>query len=206
MNKRKLIGVVVCGGESSRMGYDKCLLDYFGNPQYENATLQLEEFCDEVLISCREDQDHYFPETYYRVFDDPKFGYGPMAALMTIHDQYPEADILFFGCDYPLVTSYIIEELVQAYHKNECTTTLYDGLNDMMQPLIAIYTEDAFREIENVQDGSLLSLLKRIHAMKCEGDTDILQSVDTPVDYLVVKQFISDELIRQEQILPDLFS
>ena len=46
-------GLVLSGGQSSRMGRDKALIDYHGLPQYAYVYDLLLGFCDKVFISSK---------------------------------------------------------------------------------------------------------------------------------------------------------
>ncbi len=53
-------GIILAGGQSSRMGQPKSLLEYHGKPQYQYAAELLNSFCAQVFISCSAEQQTIF--------------------------------------------------------------------------------------------------------------------------------------------------
>ena len=54
--KPVLNGLVLAGGKSERMGFDKSVLNWHGKAQRYYMADMLAPFCDEVFLSCRPDQ------------------------------------------------------------------------------------------------------------------------------------------------------
>src|SRR5688500_16599101 len=102
-------GLVVCGGKSTRMGTDKSMLNYYGEPQRYHLYNMLSKLCERVFISCNAEQAANIPDKYSVIIDDNQYGdIGPMVALLTALDKYPNVSFLAVGCDYPHLR---IEEL-----------------------------------------------------------------------------------------------
>ena len=53
-----LNGLVLAGGKSLRMGYDKSSIEWHGKEQRYYMADLLKQYCDEVFISCRADQQN----------------------------------------------------------------------------------------------------------------------------------------------------
>ena len=49
-------GLILAGGSSSRMGYDKSEIQYYGMPQYQRLNNLLLNHCDTVFLSRGKDQ------------------------------------------------------------------------------------------------------------------------------------------------------
>ena len=47
-------GLVLAGGESTRIGMDKAIIDYHGQPKYIHVYKLLEKCCDQVFVSSKE--------------------------------------------------------------------------------------------------------------------------------------------------------
>jgi len=111
----------LAGGESRRMGHDKALITLGDKPAYLYMADLLLQFCDEVYVSCREDQQLTFGENTKVVglFDQPAHaGRGPMSGMLSYlnhcsdnQSQFsdnqsiaPTNGLLLLGCDYRKMT------------------------------------------------------------------------------------------------------
>src|SRR5690242_8452653 len=106
MQAANTYGIVLCGGQSSRMGKDKSLISYYNKPQRYHVYDMLQPFCEKVIISCNEKQSGGIEKEYDILADHDSYsGIGPMAALLTAFTNFPEKNILLVGCDYPFLTA-----------------------------------------------------------------------------------------------------
>src|SRR6478735_6633462 len=101
-----LYGLVICGGQSTRMGTDKSLLDYYGKAQRYYVHEMLQPFCEKVFLSCNEQQAATITGNYETIADAPAYSdIGPMAGLLSAFGQYPDKAFLVVACDYPFFTA-----------------------------------------------------------------------------------------------------
>jgi len=170
-------GLVLAGGQSIRMGYDKALIAYHGVPQYVYIYEMLQKICDHVLISSRE-QKYPLPT----LLDDSKYNrMGPMAGLLTAFD-YQETDWLVIAIDYPLVTKEDVEKLTQPH--TGLSSVYFHPDTEFYEPFLACYRQEfkclltAEYELGNT---SMQNLLRRadIHKIIPEN-LNLLKSVDYP--------------------------
>ena len=179
-----LYGLVVCGGESSRMGTDKSLLEYYGQPQRNYVFHMLQPFCTKVLMSCNHLQSLSIPSHYNPLPDSIQYEHiGPMAALLTAFDLYPGIAFLVVGCDYPFLKSSDIQYLVQHRRPGKMATSYYNHITDFYEPLLAIYEPDIQNSLlENLGQGkhSLQHLLKETDAEQVYPLTiEAIKSIDS---------------------------
>jgi hypothetical protein len=73
-----LYGLVLAGGESSRMEQEKSEIPYHGVPQVRFCVELLSEFCEKVYLSCRKDK---IPSDGTSYFLDDNPGEGPAGGL-----------------------------------------------------------------------------------------------------------------------------
>jgi molybdopterin-guanine dinucleotide biosynthesis protein A len=143
-NKTNLLGVVLCGGESKRMGSDKGLLQLGEKTWAGHIVQKLKEQNLPVVVSINEKQQ----ETYGKVFKkeelivDQRPMHGPLNGLLTVHQQYPQKDILLMACDLMDMDKAILQELICSYEKNDAQYFAYEE-NNFFQPLCAIYNSNA---------------------------------------------------------------
>ncbi len=156
-NKSNLLGVILCGGESKRMGTDKGLLVLNGKTWSEHMAQKLEEQDVPVIISINEKQHELYSRVLKKVelITDQLPMHGPLNGLLTVHQQNPQKDILLMACDLIDMDKSVLEELINSYQKNEADYFAYEESN-FFQPLCAIYTSIALRSLlDRLMSGSL---------------------------------------------------
>ena len=103
-----LTGILLIGGKSSRMGEDKSELVYHGDQtERERLFNLLDNLCDKTYLCHRADQSFEQDSIIYPAD-------GPLAAIATAADEYPDNGLLVLACDTPLITledlKYLIAE------------------------------------------------------------------------------------------------
>ena len=158
MNKKeRLLGVVLCGGESKRMGSDKGLLQVNGKIWAEKISEKLKHQNIPVVISINPDQQAVYGKilNQQELVIDQLPMHGPLNGLLTVHQQFPSKDILLMACDLIDMNDIILKELITAYEQNEADYFAYEEDN-FFQPLCAIYTSDAIGSLlERLTSGTL---------------------------------------------------
>lgn len=156
-NRANLLGVVLCGGESKRMGSDKGLLPLNGATWVENIVQKLKAQNLPTVISVNEKQQ----KNYSQIFRDEELildelpMHGPLNGLLTVHQKFPDKDILLMACDLIDMKENVIQELINAYEKNEAEYFAYEE-NNFFQPLCSIYTSGALASLlAKLKSGSL---------------------------------------------------
>lgn len=95
MSKRRLLGVVLAGGSSSRFGSDKALARIGGASLLDSAVAALRTMCDEVVVAGRDGEG-------VSVSDWPRAGMGPLGGIaggLRYAETFDFTDILTCGVD-----------------------------------------------------------------------------------------------------------
>ena len=177
-------GLVVCGGNSRRMGTDKSMLIYYEKPQCYHVYEMLLPFCEKVFISCNERQANTVEDGYNVLTDNPSFKtIGPMAALLTAFTQFPKKNILFIGCDYPFLTATDLQPFFSSCKEENRTAAFYNEQEDIYEPLLAWYPYQSFDELKKMYNANQYSLqyfLRNVQANKFYSENkNSIRSVDT---------------------------
>jgi molybdopterin-guanine dinucleotide biosynthesis protein A len=180
----KIYGLVVCGGQSSRMGVDKSMLNYHGQQQRYHLYEMLSGICAKVFISCNKNQAIDIPENYELIVDSEKYqNTGPMAALLSAFDMYPDAAFLVIGCDYPFIKRGDLLKLIEIENQIEVAFCYYNKKEQIKEPMLALYLPACYHLlVSNFKKGnnSLRHFLNEINAKNILPDNaDIIKSVDT---------------------------
>ncbi|MCB0592617.1 MAG: NTP transferase domain-containing protein [Lewinellaceae bacterium] len=134
-DKAPLYGLVLAGGKSERMGRDKGLIDYHGQPQREHLAEMLGRFCKETFISCRPDQ----AEQVEKPLPDTFTGLGPFGGILSAFREQPDAAWLVVACDLPLLDEYTISQLAGFRNPSKVATAFNSPASEFPEPLIAIW-------------------------------------------------------------------
>lgn len=194
--KNELYGLVVCGGQSTRMGSDKSLIDYHGKPQRYYVYEMLEWICDKVFISCNRSQAEGVSKPYEILTDLPAYdNIGPMAALLTAFATFPDHDFLVVGCDYPYISNKDLKEFLKSLDSKTVASAFYQKENAIYEPLLAWYSRKSGAELVtmfNKQQYSLQHFLRAQNAGKYDSPRPKnIVSVDTPEQYQTAKEQIT---------------
>lgn len=158
MNSREnILGVVLCGGESKRMGADKGLLQLNGKTWAEHIVQKLKDQKLPFVVSINDKQQEAFGKVFKKeeLIIDQLPMHGPLNGLLTVHQQNPQKDILLMACDLIDMDKLTLQELISSYEKNEADCFAYEE-NNFFQPLCAIYTSKVLDSLsERLTNGSL---------------------------------------------------
>lgn len=133
-----LYGLVLAGGKSTRMGQDKHLLEYHGQPQAEFLYALLGSHCEHTFMSLRADQ-HDPNRSDHQVILDQDHYRGPFNGLLSAHAEHPEAAWLVLACDLPLINNDTIARLVKARDPLADGTAMATKKSNLPEPLVAIW-------------------------------------------------------------------
>lgn len=145
-----LLGVVLCGGNSSRMGKDKGLLVKDKEPWAKVAFDKLESLGIPVVVSINSNQSVEYKKhfTEERIVIDRIGIKGPLGGILSIHDQYPNHDLMVVACDLPDLSLSLARNLVNVYEERagEHDFIVYSIENEV-EPLLGIYTSEGLKKI-----------------------------------------------------------
>jgi molybdopterin-guanine dinucleotide biosynthesis protein A len=152
-NNAPLKGLVLCGGQSTRMQENKSRIQYHGVPQWRHLADILTDLGLEVYLSCRTDQQTDF-DNYPRLIPDSVPYGGPSAGLLSAHRQQPDAAWLVLACDLPLISRQSLNILVRERDVQLSATAFISPVNDLPEPLIAIWEPAGLQALlQNVEAG-----------------------------------------------------
>lgn len=137
----KLLGVVLCGGESKRMGSDKGLMTKDGDTWAGLVAVKLRGLNIPVIFSINQNQtesysSHFSPGQL--VVDDIDIA-GPLKGLLSTHARYPDDDILLMACDLIDMNQDTLVNLINQYRNNP-GFDFFAYHHEYLEPFCAIYT------------------------------------------------------------------
>lgn len=140
--RRPILGLVLTGGQSSRMGRDKAALAYHGEAESRRVFGLLSKVCSQVFISCRADQADEPGRKGLPQIHDVWPGKGPLSGLLAAFDARPDATWLVAACDLPRLDAEVLDTLVAGRDPHKFATA-FRGYEDFPEPLCALYEPKA---------------------------------------------------------------
>lgn len=151
--ERPLIGLVLAGGKSRRMGQDKAAMIHpDGRPLAFRTAEILAAVCPEVVVSLRHDQ-HAPPmieeSPRLTLIRDPDgLSEGPFTGMLAAMRSAPEADWLVLACDLPRLDEETLRHLVSSRNPDEAVLSYRSEFDGLPEPLCAYYSAEALPILE----------------------------------------------------------
>jgi molybdopterin-guanine dinucleotide biosynthesis protein MobB len=140
--RRPILGLVLTGGKSTRMGTDKAALAYGAEEESRRVYGLLQEFCSEVFVSCRADQADLPGRRGLPQIHDILLGKGPLSGILSAFEARPDATWLVAACDLPRLDRGVLAALVAGRNPFRVATA-FRGYQDFPEPLCALYEPKA---------------------------------------------------------------
>jgi molybdopterin-guanine dinucleotide biosynthesis protein A len=127
---------LIAGGKSTRMGRDKCLLEFDGQPLWKRQISVLQELHPaEIIISGRSEQI-YFQESTARFIPDQWPNAGPLGGIASVLESASYDMVLVLAVDMPQMNTTVLQHLVS--HASSGKGVVFKH-GDFHEPLAAIY-------------------------------------------------------------------
>lgn len=138
-----LYGLVLAGGKSTRMGYDKSAIQWHGKEQRYYMADMLATHCEKVYISCKPEQKKDIAAGYNTLPDSVE-GAGPLIAILSAFKAIPHVAWLVIACDLPLMDTTTLQYLIQNRNTAAYATTFKSPFDGLPEPLITIWEPSAY--------------------------------------------------------------
>lgn len=165
---RELLGLVLCGGESRRMGQDKGLMLKDGVPWALHMGEKMARLGIPVVYSVNSGQRVAYSAILSEeqmIFDSTDLA-GPLNGLFTAHRRYPDRDIVLLACDMLDMDITTLEGLIARYRQGVDYEFYAYEEGAWLQPFGAIYTAAGLGRVGAPADGRLQSLLRAGRTMR----------------------------------------
>ncbi len=136
MNTAGVIGVVLCGGESRRMGADKADLKVGDRALVDHTITTLEGVCHEVVLACG--AEPRYEERSLRLVLDSDGGRGPLEGIAASLEATGAEWAAVLACDLPRVLPEVPEALLVRAQSEQLDACLFQSRRGR-EPLIAVY-------------------------------------------------------------------
>ncbi|QDT43959.1 putative molybdenum cofactor guanylyltransferase [Gimesia alba] len=176
--KMKIGGIILCGGESTRMNYPKALLPVGNELMLQRVVRIVSSVVSPVAVMASQDQKlPELPDSVI-VVHDRESGAGPLSVighgLEVLKNQCDAAYVS--GCDTPLIQTEFIEMIISRLGKNQLAM-VQEG--KWFHPLAAIYRTSLVESIQQLLSENKrrpLDLAETVEA--CFINSEDLREVD----------------------------
>ncbi len=186
-----IYGLVLAGGKSVRMGEDKGRIKWHGIEQRYHMANMLSGFCNEVFISCRQEQVGVM-DSSYKLLPDSVDGAGPICGILSAFKVYPDVAWLVIACDLPLLDEAILQYLIEKRVATTLASTFESPYDSLPEPLITIWEPlsyslllQFFNEGFNCPRKILIRNKERVNILQ-PPNPDALLNANTPADAKLV--------------------
>ena len=188
----RLLGVVLCGGRSKRMGRDKAELKTCSGSTFLNLTFQrLNTVCETVCLSESRDRGHNIQQ-----IADPPVSHGPISGIdasLCYAKLHGYDACVFNPVDTPRLTVDAMNTLIDVFCSNplQIVCAVNDesdsnGPTSPLEPLIAIYpisVSDTIHDAINRSHYSLQKVLATLPVARVTLPANVCRNVNTPSDF-----------------------
>jgi len=181
-------GIILCGGESRRMGTPKALLPFNGRPMLTHMADKMLGVFETVIVVAGPGQVLPALPGAVHIARDAVAGQGPLYGLATGMGTLALFDAVFLAaCDLPLLSGESIRQVVGSLGSHQVAVPFIGG---RLHPLSACYRTDVLPIAQRLLvegERSLRALLDqcdtlRLNEEQCPDRQSFL-NVNTPEDY-----------------------
>jgi molybdopterin-guanine dinucleotide biosynthesis protein A len=134
IDKTNITGIVLAGGQSTRMGTDKGLLKINDKTFFERVADAMKPLVNDIMIvGNNSDYDQFG----YKRVEDELINSGPLAGLYSGLKHSKTEYNLVLSCDVPMITTAVLEKLIVDDYKQFDVVQIQSQQKTM--PLIALY-------------------------------------------------------------------
>jgi len=124
MSEHNILGTILAGGQSKRMGKDKLFLELNNKKLIEHTLDKVKKYLKKIIIITNQDNKFFFENNLTTVKDCVEGQLGPLVGILTAMKWAKEnlskcSWIATFPCDTPFFPESIIKSFIEESEKKE---------------------------------------------------------------------------------------
>jgi len=124
MSEHNILGTILAGGQSKRMGKDKLFLELNNKKLIEHTLDKVKKYLKKIIIITNQDNKFFFENNLTTVKDCVEGQLGPLVGILTAMKWAKEnlskcSWIATFPCDTPFFPESIIKRFIEESEKKE---------------------------------------------------------------------------------------
>jgi len=144
VNSEEISIIILAGGQSRRMGFNKALLQVEGRPLICILSDRMRYLTNRILISSNDPDIYTFMDI--PIVPDQYVGYGPLAGLHASMLYQKSSLYILLACDLPNLPISMIRKMIELSDGFDAAIPRTD--NGMAHPLCAVYRRTCLPLIE----------------------------------------------------------
>ncbi len=199
MGEDNILGAILAGGQSKRMGKDKLFLELNNKKLIEHTIDKVKKYLKKVIIITNQDNEFFSKNNLTTVKDCVEGQLGPLVGILTAMKWAKEnlnkcSWIATFPCDTPFFPENIIKSFIEESKKKE-SLILCASSHGRKHNIFGLWSLDLYDRLQNdlinkkirkVQDWTEKNKIKNLE-FKFK-DYDPFFNINTEEDLLVAKK------------------
>lgn len=178
-----IVGIVLAGGNSSRMGQDKKNLSLNGRPQFQHLHNMMEQVFESVFISLSSTEAI---GDQHKIIRDQYDFQGPLNGILSSLSANPDSAILCVAVDMPNISIESIQTLLKHRDRTYAATCYLNKNINLLEPLFSIWEPASRNLIQTFISQKIYSpykILSHDSVKKVETfDSKIFENLNSPTD------------------------
>lgn len=163
---KDISGVILAGGQSSRMGFPKPFISVKRKRIIDIALEALKSFFEEIFIVTN-DKNPFVEFKDIKLAEDLIKGCGPLGGIYTGLKSISNPKAFFVACDMPFLHNGLIKRLLNVAKKSQADCIIPCS-DKGVEPLHGIYSKVVIPKLERALEQRDLSLAGALNNINCE--------------------------------------
>jgi len=153
MSEDNILGAILAGGQSKRMGKDKLFLEFNNKKLIEHTIDKVKKYLKKVIIITNQDNEFFSKNNLTTVKDCIEGQLGPLVGILTAMKWAKEnlskcSWIATFPCDTPFFPESIIKSFIEESKKKE-SLILCASSHGRKHNIFGLWSLDLYDKLEN---------------------------------------------------------
>ncbi len=164
----KTSGVILAGGKSTRMKFNKAFAVISGQPVVHIILDKFKRFFDETIIISNEPQ--LYANLGVEIRPDVYPGLGPVAGIHSALYHAHNDNVFIMGCDMPFMNMKLVSYLLDNLEDYDCVVP---ELETRLQPLSAVYSKKCLPVLTECLEHDKLKLIRVFEELNARVFTEM---------------------------------
>ena len=153
MSEHNILGAILAGGQSKRMGKDKLFLEIDNKKLIEHTIDKVKKYLKQVIIITNQSNDFFLKKNLTTVRDCVEGQLGPLVGILTAMKWAKESSkkyswIATFPCDTPFFPESIIKSFIKESEKKD-SLILCASSHGRKHNIFGLWSLDLYDKLKN---------------------------------------------------------